>query len=174
MPCQSTNMKLVGRIGPTAAPAASRRKARASRGAASWAAAAHGRNGHGVPLDLGADGGRGGPACGAVCASRWSSSRCSLTTRPPAVAQTSWRTWGGIQTQQDAEAEAARIRGELDKLRAAADFPLTILPLAMGRNAEELASAKEEIASADVAVLYAAGGLGADFTSTSSPRPPRT
>ncbi|MGO8752333.1 MAG: hypothetical protein ACLQNE_40865 [Thermoguttaceae bacterium] len=82
---------------------------------------------------------------------------------PTRRTQTSWRAWGGIQTQQDAEAEAARIRGELDKLRAAADFPLTILPLAMGRNAEELASAKEEIASADVAVLYAAGGLGADF-----------
>ncbi len=82
---------------------------------------------------------------------------------PSPQKQTSWRAWGGIQTQQDAEAEAARIRGELDKLCAVADFPMTIRPLAMGRNAEELAPAKEEIASADVAVLYAAGGGGADF-----------
>ena len=29
---------------------------------------------------------------------------------------TSWRSWGGIQTQADAEAEVARIKGELDKL----------------------------------------------------------
>ena len=30
----------------------------------------------------------------------------------------SWRTWGGIQTQQDVEAEMARIKGELARLRA--------------------------------------------------------
>jgi hypothetical protein len=79
--------------------------------------------------------------------------------------QTSWRSWGGIQTQQDAESEAARIRGELNKLRSAADFPVTILPLSMGRSPEELAAAKEEIASADVVVLYAAGGWAVDFVS---------
>ena len=75
----------------------------------------------------------------------------------------SWRNWGGIQTQQDAEAEAARIRGELDKLQATADFPMKVLPLSMGRKPEELASAKEEIATADVVVLYAAGGWAVDF-----------
>jgi hypothetical protein len=77
--------------------------------------------------------------------------------------QSSWRNWGGIQTQQDAEAEAARIRGELDKLQAAADFPLKFLPLAMGRDAAELAPAKQEIAAADVVLLYAAGGWAVDF-----------
>ena len=82
--------------------------------------------------------------------------------------QSSWRNWGGIQTQQDAEAEAVRIRGELEKLQAAADFPMKVLPLAMGRNAEELAAAKDEIAGADVVVLYAAGAWGVDFVAKSA------
>ena len=77
--------------------------------------------------------------------------------------QKSWRSWGGIQTQQDAEAEAARIRDELEKLRTAADFPLSVLPLAMGRNVEELTASKDEIASADAVILYAAGGRAIDF-----------
>ena len=78
-----------------------------------------------------------------------------LPTRKP---QASWRNWGGIQTQEDLDKELARIKGELDKLQAAADFPVTFLPLAAGRNAGELAAAKDEIASADVTLLYAAGG----------------
>ena len=82
---------------------------------------------------------------------------------PTRRSQSSWRSWGGIQTQQDADAEAARIRGELDKLQATADFPMKILPLSIGRSAEELAPAKAEIAAADVVVLYAAGGWAVDF-----------
>ena len=78
-----------------------------------------------------------------------------LPTRQP---QTSWRPWGGIQTQQDVDAELARIQGELDKLRSAADFPVKFLPIATGKNAQALAAAKEEIAAADVTLLYAAGG----------------
>lgn len=81
-------------------------------------------------------------------------------TRRP---QTSWRSWGGIETQAQAEAEAVRIKGELEKLQATADFPLKILPVAMGRNKEELASAKDEMAAADVVIHYAAGGGALDF-----------
>ena len=40
--------------------------------------------------------------------------------------QTSWRSWGGIQTQQDAEAEVNRIQTEVAKLQAEADFPVTV------------------------------------------------
>ena len=72
--------------------------------------------------------------------------------------QTSWRGWGGIQTKQDVDGELVRIKGELDKLQAAADFPVTFLPIASGRNVQELDGAKDEIASADVVLLYAAGG----------------
>jgi hypothetical protein len=71
--------------------------------------------------------------------------------------QASWRNWGGIQTQDEANQELVRIKGELDKLQAAADFPMTVLPIASGKNAQEFAAAKAEIASADVVLLYAAG-----------------
>lgn len=78
-----------------------------------------------------------------------------LPTRQP---QTSWRPWGSIHTQQDVDNEIKRIKGELDKLQAAADFPVTFLPIACGKNAQDLAGATAEIASADVTLLYAAGG----------------
>jgi hypothetical protein len=78
-----------------------------------------------------------------------------LPTRQP---QTSWRPWGGVHTQADVDKELARIGGELDKLQATADFPITFLPITAGKNAQELAAAKDEIAKADVLLLYAAGG----------------
>jgi len=78
-----------------------------------------------------------------------------IPTRRPGK---SWRNWGGIQTRQDVDQELARIRGELDSLRTEADFPVTFLPVASGHNAQELAGAKDEIAAADVVLLYAAGG----------------
>ena len=70
----------------------------------------------------------------------------------------SWRAWGGVQTSEDVKKELARVKGELDKLQATADFPVTFLPIAAVRNTQELAGAKDEIASADVVLLYAAGG----------------
>ena len=60
-------------------------------------------------------------------AGRWSSSRSSSTTSTSRAKQTSWRAWGGIQTQQDADQEVVRIKGELDKLQARrADFPVQV------------------------------------------------
>ena len=73
--------------------------------------------------------------------------------------QTSWRNWGGIQNQEDINQEAARIQGELEKLRAEADFPLKFLPLAKVRGVQQLA-AIGDIAQAD-AILSYAGGDGA-------------
>ena len=83
-----------------------------------------------------------------------------LPTRRP---QTSWRSWGGIQTQQDLDAEIARITAELNKLQAQADFPVKFLPVSAGRTAQDLTGAKEEIAAADVTICYAAGGRAVDF-----------
>lgn len=77
---------------------------------------------------------------------------------PKRQPQTSWRPWGGIHTQEAADNEVARIKAELDKLQTAADFPIKVLPVAAGKSAEELAGAKDEIASADLTLLYAAGG----------------
>mgnify|MGYP001611930313 CR=1 FL=1 len=42
--------------------------------------------------------------------------------------QTSWRSWGGIQTQEDADKELARIRLELSNINSKADFPVQFLP----------------------------------------------
>ncbi len=161
MPCQSTNTSPVGRFSPTAAPAA---RPEESEGI----------------TRRGFLGGMGGAAIGGMALTYLSISElmaadAALPAAPPRKPlvvkpvlsydtptrrpQSSWRSWGGIQTQQDAEAEAARIRGELDKLQAAADFPMTVLPLSHGAQpSRSLPPAKEEIASADVVVLYAAGG----------------
>lgn len=78
------------------------------------------------------------------------------STYKPA-AQRSWRAWGGIQTQEDADREIPRIKAELDKLRAGADFPVNFLSIAPVRSANEV-SALGDLASADVVLVYAAGG----------------
>ena len=76
--------------------------------------------------------------------------------------QSSWRNWGGIETQKDADQEMARIKGELDKLQAAADFPVKFSPVAPVRGGRDLAAAKD-LATADVVVIYAAGGWSGVF-----------
>lgn len=77
-----------------------------------------------------------------------------LYTRRP---QTSWRPWGGIQTEQDVADEVARIQGELQKLKAGADFPLELAPLAVTRNAAELAN-MPDVQAADALLVYANDG----------------
>ncbi len=71
--------------------------------------------------------------------------------------QTSWRSWGGIQTQQDADEEVGRIKGELAKLESSADFPVKFLPLAAVRGAAEVDQLKDA-ATADAILVYAANG----------------
>ena len=88
-----------------------------------------------------------------------------LTTRRP---QTSWRNWGGVETQADVDQEAARIRGELDRVQAAADFPLQILPLAVVRRADEVRQAAD-LDSADALLVYAAGDGGGDLMAAMNP-----
>lgn len=72
---------------------------------------------------------------------------------------TSWRPWGGIQTQADADQETVRIRGELDALRARADFPVEFLPLSAIRRGAE-AKGLPDIGRADAILLYASAGDG--------------
>ncbi len=71
---------------------------------------------------------------------------------------TSWRNWGGIQTESDANAEKERIGNELAKLSAQADFPLEIRPVELVRALPEAG----EIVHGDheVTLIYAAGGGG--------------
>ncbi|MCL4203534.1 MAG: hypothetical protein KJ000_13610 [Pirellulaceae bacterium] len=83
----------------------------------------------------------------------------STPTRRP---QTSWRNWGGIETEEQAQAEVAKIGQELAELRTNADFPVEFLPLAAVKSARELA-AHQDIESADTLLVYAAGGGNGDY-----------
>ncbi len=71
--------------------------------------------------------------------------------------QTSWRAWGGIQTQADADAETGRIKKELALLRSEADFPLKTLPIAHVTHPDHV-KGLSDAAKADVMLVYAAGG----------------
>jgi hypothetical protein len=75
------------------------------------------------------------------------------TPRP----QTSWRGWGGVQSEPAADEEVARIGGELDELRRRADFPVEFRTIARVRSAQEVAGIAD-LASADAILVYAAGG----------------
>ncbi len=69
---------------------------------------------------------------------------------------TSWRNWGGIQTEKDALAEKERITRELSEVSTTAEFPLEFRPLALVLNAEQAAAVSG--GDYDVLLLYAAGG----------------
>ena len=71
--------------------------------------------------------------------------------------QSSWRSWGGIQTEQDAGKEINRIQNELRDIRAKADYPVEFLPVSKIRGKGEVASVTD-LDQADVIIIYAAGG----------------
>ena len=87
----------------------------------------------------------------------------SGTTRREFLASAGWRNWGGMQTEEDVRAEVARIRAELDQLKAKADFPLDFLSLATVRRPEELAAHNDDINAADVLLFYAGGDGGGNL-----------
>lgn len=68
----------------------------------------------------------------------------------------SWRSWGGLQTEQTVNQEAARIDRELKQLSASAGFKLRVLPVAKVASKEQVESLKD--VQADVLLVYAAGG----------------
>jgi hypothetical protein len=70
--------------------------------------------------------------------------------------ETSWRWWGGIETQAQADDELSRIRGEIKKLEAGADFPVQFLPIVPVRDGSPFDV--KSLGSADVVLVYAAGG----------------
>lgn len=70
--------------------------------------------------------------------------------------QTSWRSWGGIQTPAQAAEEVQRINKELAEFVASTGLALKLLPLAQVQNAKEAARIKE--VSCDVLLVYASGG----------------
>ncbi len=69
---------------------------------------------------------------------------------------TSWRSWGGIQTDADANKEKARIEAELAQMKKAADFPLEIRPVQAIKSVEPAANLAQ--GDHDVMLIYGAGG----------------
>lgn len=78
-----------------------------------------------------------------------------LSTRRNA---TSWRPWGGLQTEEIAAQEKERIGRELAEMASAADFPLEILPLVTAKNAEQATAVAN--GRHDVTLIYAASSGG--------------
>ncbi len=71
--------------------------------------------------------------------------------------QTSWRSWGGIQTQQDVDKELTQIKRELAALQDRADFPVKFLPPAGVQHGGQVASVAA-YENPDTYIIYAAGG----------------
>ena len=71
---------------------------------------------------------------------------------------TSWKSWGGIQTEQAASEEVARISEELKSLCATPGFPLKTLPVIKVKSVEDAARARQ--ADCDIFVVYPATGSG--------------
>jgi len=71
---------------------------------------------------------------------------------------TSWKSWGGVQSDESAAGEAERISQELNSLTARAGFPVQALPVIKVKSAAEAAKVHEN--DYDAVVLYAANGSG--------------
>ncbi|MBN1359698.1 MAG: hypothetical protein JW993_03850 [Sedimentisphaerales bacterium] len=71
--------------------------------------------------------------------------------------QTSWRSWGGIQTRDDADRELRQIRQELAAIEQRVDFPVEFLPPTGIRRIGDLANIAD-LDQADTYIVYAAGG----------------
>ena len=80
---------------------------------------------------------------------------------------TSWRSWGGIQTEQDAQAERQRITQEIQRLSRQADFPMEVGEVRLVKDPQQAS----EIAAYpyDVLLLYAAGGSVKTLESLTAP-----
>jgi len=76
--------------------------------------------------------------------------------------QTSWRYWGGIQSEKDAEQELLHIQDELKSLQSKADFPVEFLPVAHVLKTPDLSNITD-LQSADLFLVYAAGGRSTDI-----------
>ena len=70
----------------------------------------------------------------------------------------SYKSWGGVQTEEAAAEEAGRIAQELAALAARAEFALEVLPVARVATEEQAAGVAPD--ESDVTVLYPATGRG--------------
>jgi hypothetical protein len=70
--------------------------------------------------------------------------------------KTSWRSYGGLQSMAEVQAEATRIEEELKALASRAEFPVEILPLSLV--ADEKNTKEAAASDCDTLLLYAANG----------------
>ena len=77
---------------------------------------------------------------------------------PESRERTSWRGWGGLRTQADADAEIVRIGEELAALSEQVEFPVEILPVAHARNTGEADALRA--GGHDLMLIYGASGGG--------------
>jgi len=68
----------------------------------------------------------------------------------------SWRNWGGVQTQEAANEEVARITAELAGIKKAADFPVEFLEVSAVTNMSQMQD-HPDMAKADLIIFYGAG-----------------
>jgi hypothetical protein len=84
--------------------------------------------------------------------------------------QTSWRSWGGVMTQDDVEQEGKRITAELAKMAGGARFGLKILPVTPVANKDQAMAVRAE--DFDVTLVFASGaGVNTLETLVSPNRP---
>ncbi len=72
--------------------------------------------------------------------------------------QTSWKSWGGVQSDVAAAAEAERIAGELSGIAQQCGFPMEVLPVLRVKSPEE--AAQITAVEHDATVIYPATGSG--------------
>jgi hypothetical protein len=81
-----------------------------------------------------------------------------MYSTPQPREKTSWKSWGGIQTDQAAIEEVSRIQKELESIRSSAGVPLEILPVLKTKSTEGLQGLDR--AAFDLAIVYPATGSG--------------
>jgi hypothetical protein len=75
---------------------------------------------------------------------------------PKPVPMRSWRSWGGIHTEQAAAEEVGRIEKELAKIGKEADYPVEFLPVSKVTNIQTMKD-HPDVKKADVLIVYGAG-----------------
>jgi hypothetical protein len=75
---------------------------------------------------------------------------------PQRAPMRSWRSWGGIETPEQAAEEAARIKNELAGIARAANFPVEFGAVASVQDVRAMADSAE-MKEADVVIVYGAG-----------------
>lgn len=68
----------------------------------------------------------------------------------------SWRNWGGVDSKEAAQEEAARIKAELDGIKKSADFPVEFMEVSSVTNMGNMVN-HADVEKADLLIVYGAG-----------------